>query len=182
MGDPLGAGQPPRTPPEPLAVRSRSCQVPRLQSPCPHCRHHAWHHAQYSRPPWGTPAAGKRISLGISPDQRDGECAGPGCGHGTVPGTIFGPLRGAVAHGLPGSAMACPGTRCSYARNVHARGWPPARPCRGTSLILGLPAAPVAPSPLPVRGGSSAAGTAPPGWQEHHLADHHRSPGQDELN
>lgn len=120
------------------------CLVPRLQSAAPHCRHYAWHHAQLSRPR-GTPAAGKRISLGISSDQRDGECSGPGCGHGTVPVTILGLLRGAVAHGLPGSAVACPGTRSSYARNVHTHGWPPARPCRGTSLILGLPGAPVFP-------------------------------------
>lgn len=48
--------------------------------------------------------------------------------------------------------MACPGTRCSYARNVHAHGWPPARPCRGTSLNLGLPAAPVTPGPMPATG------------------------------
>lgn len=55
-------------------------------------------------PAWGTPATGKRLPLGIAPEQRDGECAQSGRRHGMVPATILVLLSRAVAHGLPGSA------------------------------------------------------------------------------
>lgn len=108
----------------------------------------------------GSPAAGKRLPLGMTPERRDGGCARSG--H-TVPVTILVLLSGAVARGLPGSAAACPGTRRSYVRNVHARGWPPARPCRGTSPTSGLLAAPVTPGPVPGnRVGAAPRGRAAP--------------------
>lgn len=110
-GKPVGGGQPPAEPP---AARSRLCPgtlcfaappaptrppqhpQPRTAGITPGIGHRA--------PARGTPAAGKRLPLGIALEQRDSECAHLGRRHGTVPATILVLLSRAVAPWLPGSA------------------------------------------------------------------------------
>ena len=114
VGETPGWWAAPHNPAEPPAARISLClgtlcftappapaqppqhRQPRTVGTVPGITHHA--------PARETPATGKRLPLGITPEQRDGKCALSGRRHGTVPATILVLLSRAMAHGLPGSA------------------------------------------------------------------------------
>lgn len=168
-------GKPSSNPAEPPAARSRLCPgtlcftaLPVPAQPPQHPQPRTLRIVPgtvHCAPARGTPVAGISLPLGIAPEQRDGEGARSGPQAQRGPSDYFGaPLWGRGSWAARKRGAACPGTRRSYARNVHAHGWPPARPCRGTSPTSGLPAAPVTPSPAPGNGvGAAPRGTAAPG-------------------
>lgn len=135
-------------PGHPVLHGPSSARTAPTASPAPHRGHRARHRAPCSRP--GNPSHWEKASLRNHPRAEGWQMCplGPQARHG--PSNYFGAaLQGHGSWAARKRRTACPGTRRSYAKNVHARGWPPARPCRGTSPTSGLPAAPVTPGLVP---------------------------------
>lgn len=174
-----GAG--PRNPAEPPAARSRLCPgtlcfTAPTAPPAPHRGHRARHRTPCSC--LGNPSHREKASLRNRPRAEGWRMCpiGPQARHG--PSDYFGAaLQGCGSRAARKRCAACPGTRRSYARNVHAHGWPPARPCRGTSPTSALPAALVTPGPAPGKSvGAVPRGRAAPScrgasplWRSQHL-------------
>lgn len=146
---------------------TQPCQCPQPRgAPAPHRGHRAWRCV----PGLGKPSAGNRLPSGARPAQTGGGCAwlGPQAQRG--PCHYFGAALRDALRAARKRGAACPGTRQSYARNVHAR------VAARQALPRHIPTARAAGSTGGYRpgareqGGSGAEGRAAPGG-EHHPCD-----------